>query len=60
MKPVYLKPFLLVAFIVLFDQIIKTWVRTHMYMGQDIQLNVDGTAASGAATRVVVFALVAS
>jgi signal peptidase II len=37
MKPVYLKPFLLVAFIVLFDQIIKTWVRTHMYMGQDIR-----------------------
>jgi len=32
----------------------------YKYMGQDIQLNVDGTAASGAATRVVVFALVAS
>lgn len=32
----------------------------YKFMGQDIQLNVDGTAASGAATRVVVFALVAS
>jgi signal peptidase II len=36
MKPAYLKPFLAVAFIVLFDQIIKTWVRSHMFMGQDI------------------------
>jgi signal peptidase II len=36
MKPVYLKPFLTVIFIILIDQIIKTWVRTHMYMGQDI------------------------
>jgi hypothetical protein len=32
----------------------------YKFMGQDIQLNVDGTAASGAATKVVVFALVAS
>jgi signal peptidase II len=36
MKPAYLKPFLIVAFIVLFDQIIKTWVRTHMYFQDDI------------------------
>jgi|ERR1700744_3176655 len=36
MRPAYLKPFLIVVFIVLIDQIIKTWVRTHMYMGQDI------------------------
>ena len=36
MKPAYLKPFLTAAFIVLFDQIIKTWVRTNMYLGQDI------------------------
>ncbi|MFI5157938.1 MAG: lipoprotein signal peptidase [Sphingobacteriales bacterium] len=36
MKPAYLKPFLIVAFIVLIDQIIKTWVRTNMYLGQDI------------------------
>jgi signal peptidase II len=32
MKPAYYKPFLLVAFIVLIDQIIKTWVRTHMHV----------------------------
>lgn len=36
MRPAYLKPFLIVVLIVLFDQIIKTWVRTNMYMGQDI------------------------
>ncbi len=36
MKPAYLKPFLTAAFIVLFDQIIKTWVRTNMYLGQDV------------------------
>lgn len=30
MKAAYLKPFLIAAFIVLADQIIKTWVRTHM------------------------------
>src|SRR6202012_1527691 len=36
MKPAYLRPFLIVAFIVLIDQIIKTWVRTNMYLGQDI------------------------
>jgi signal peptidase II len=36
MKPAYLKPFLVVVLIVLFDQIIKTWVRTNMYLGQDI------------------------
>jgi signal peptidase II len=36
MKPAYLKPFLVVVLIVLIDQIIKTWVRTNMYLGQDI------------------------
>jgi signal peptidase II len=36
MKAVYTKPFLLIAFIILFDQIIKTWVRTHMQLGQEI------------------------
>ena len=36
MKPAYLKPFLTAVFIVLFDQIIKVWVKTHMYLGQDI------------------------
>jgi signal peptidase II len=38
MKPAYYKPFLLVIFIVLIDQIIKTWVRTNMYLGQDIHI----------------------
>jgi len=36
MRPAYLKPFLIVVLIVLVDQIIKTWVRTNMYVGQDI------------------------
>jgi signal peptidase II len=30
MKAVYLKPFIVAAIIVLVDQLIKTWVRTHM------------------------------
>jgi signal peptidase II len=36
MRPGYTKPFLIVILIVLFDQIIKTWVRTYMYLGEDI------------------------
>jgi len=36
MKPAYYKPFLLVIFIVLIDQIIKTWVRTNMHLEQQI------------------------
>jgi len=36
MKAAYLKPFLLIAIVILVDQIIKTWVRTHMYMDQEI------------------------
>lgn len=36
MKPAYYKPFLLVIFIVLIDQIIKTWVRTNMHISQEI------------------------
>jgi signal peptidase II len=36
MKPAYLKPFLLAAFIILVDQIIKTWVRTHMDFNSEI------------------------
>lgn len=38
MKTTYTKPFLIAAFIVLADQILKTWVRTHMYLGQEIKL----------------------
>lgn len=36
MKAVYLRPFLVAAFIVLIDQIIKTWVRTHMDFNTEI------------------------
>jgi signal peptidase II len=36
MKPAYLRPFLVAAFIILADQIIKTWVRTHMDFNQEI------------------------
>ena len=37
MKAAYVKPFLVAAFIILVDQIIKTWVRTHMHRGQEIE-----------------------
>jgi signal peptidase II len=36
MKAAYTKPFLTAAFIILADQIIKTWVRAHMHMGEEI------------------------
>src|ERR1700744_1015474 len=36
MKASYLRPFLVAAFIVLIDQIIKTWVRTHMAFDTEI------------------------
>ncbi len=36
MKAAYLKPFLVAAFIILIDQVIKTWVRTHMDFNQEI------------------------
>lgn len=36
MKAAYSKPFLLAAIIILLDQIIKTWVRTHMDFNQEI------------------------
>jgi len=36
MKAVYLKPFLVAAIIVLVDQVIKTWVRTHMDFNSEI------------------------
>ena len=32
MKAAYLKPFLLITVIILVDQIIKTWVRTHLIL----------------------------
>jgi len=36
MKAAYVKPFLLAACIIIVDQIIKTWVRTHMDFNQEI------------------------
>lgn len=38
MKASFTKPFLLAAFIILADQIIKTWVRAHMNLGDEIHL----------------------
>jgi len=37
MKAAYTKPFLTAIFIILADQIIKTWVRAHMFMGEEIR-----------------------
>jgi signal peptidase II len=36
MKAAYTKPFLTAIFIILLDQIIKTWVKGHMYQGEEI------------------------
>jgi signal peptidase II len=38
MKAAYTKPFLVAVFIILADQIIKTWVRAHMFLGEEIHL----------------------
>jgi signal peptidase II len=38
MKAAYLRPFLLAAIIVIVDQLIKTWVRTHMDFNSEIHL----------------------
>ncbi len=37
MKAAYTKPFLTAAFIILADQIIKIWVKGHMYLGEQIR-----------------------
>jgi signal peptidase II len=37
MKAAYTKPFLTAAFIILADQIIKIWVRTHMQLREEIR-----------------------
>jgi signal peptidase II len=36
MKAAYTKPFLVAALIIIADQIIKTWVRQHMYLGEEV------------------------
>jgi len=38
MKAAYTKPFLLAAVIIIADQLIKTWVRKHMNIGDEIHL----------------------
>ena len=38
MKAAYTKPFLLAAVIIIADQLIKTWVRTHMELQQEIHI----------------------
>ena len=38
MKAAYTKPFLTAAFIILLDQLIKIWVKTHMQLGEEIHL----------------------
>ncbi|MFA6084387.1 lipoprotein signal peptidase [Mucilaginibacter sp.] len=38
MKAAYTKPFLTAAFIILLDQVIKIWVKTHMQLGEEIRL----------------------
>ena len=37
MKAAYTKPFLVATIIILLDQAIKTWVRAHMVMGEEIR-----------------------
>jgi signal peptidase II len=37
MKAAYTKPFLVAALIILIDQVIKIWVRGHMYIGEEIR-----------------------
>jgi signal peptidase II len=44
MKAAYTKPFLTAAFIILLDQIIKIWVRKHMYLGEEIHFLNNGMA----------------
>ncbi|WP_374951819.1 lipoprotein signal peptidase [Mucilaginibacter sp.] len=38
MKAAYTKPFLTAAIIILLDQVIKIWVKTHMQLGEEIHL----------------------
>jgi signal peptidase II len=40
MKP-YLKPFLLVFFVLLLDQLLKVWIKTNMYLGQEFVIFPD-------------------
>jgi signal peptidase II len=42
MKAAYTKPFLLIAIIILVDQVIKTWVRTHIEFGYGHEIHILG------------------
>jgi signal peptidase II len=37
MKAAYIKPFLIAIIIIVIDQLIKVWVRGHMYIGEEIR-----------------------
>lgn len=37
MKAAYIKPFLTAVLIIIADQLIKTWIRAHMYQGEEIK-----------------------
>jgi len=37
MKAAYIKPFLTAILIIIADQLIKTWVKAHMYQGEEIK-----------------------
>ena len=34
----YTKPLILIFLVLLADQLIKTWVKTHMYLGQEFHI----------------------
>ena len=37
MKAAYTKPFIVALIIIIIDQVVKTWVRTHMILGEEIR-----------------------
>ena len=41
MKAAYVKPFLVALIVIIVDQLIKIWVRQHMYIGQEIHFMGD-------------------
>jgi len=36
MKASYIKPFTVAFLVIIIDQLVKTWVRTHMLLGEEI------------------------
>ncbi|RZA00731.1 MAG: lipoprotein signal peptidase [Sphingobacteriaceae bacterium] len=41
MKAAYIKPFVVALIIIIIDQVVKTWVRTHMILGEEIKFMGD-------------------